>query len=305
MTSLPAAATPEAFDALDLDDPALARAVRRLVGAEVARIRAGSLPVFAVGVEQIIKLYPPCYAAERDHEARWLAALSGALPIPTPPLLDAGAADGWGWIRMGRLAGQPADQRWADIPPGERLRLSAALGEALAALHQLPAAPALASSDWGDFIRQQRRGAEARQRRLGLPEPWAEQIAPFLDRLALDITPPSLVPLHTEIMRQHVFVEEGAGGRWRLTGLLDFEPSTLGARGYELASVGIFWACGEPGLLRAVAEGCGQPTEGLPERVMGWALLHRYSNLPWYLRRMPPPAAVEALPALARRWFAV
>ena len=38
-------------------------------------------------------------------------------------------------------------------------------------------------------------------------------------------------------------------------------------------------------------------------RLLAYALLHRYSNLPWYLKRIPPPANAITLDALADAWF--
>ena len=81
----------------------------------------------------------------------------------------------------------------------------------------------------------------------------------------------------------------------------------LGHPDYELASVGVFLSCGEPALLRAVCEGYGRPGGALPpdacRRAMAFALLHRYSNLRWYLERVPPPAGVHTLEELADFWW--
>lgn len=304
--TLPPAPTGEHFDALDLDAPVFAQVAAALAGAPdatVTRFRIGSLPVFAVGRELVIKMYPPCFLQEGDHEARWLAQLSGRLPIPTPELLDRDTRDGWGWVCMRRVQGTPANECWTAIPPDERMRLSTALGEALAALHALDVPTTLARFDWDVFVQQQRKNATIRQLEKGLPKQWADQINPFLDELSLPNEP--RVPLHTEIMRRHLCVTED-GGRWRLTGLVDFEPSTLGTAMYEFSSVGLFWACGNPALLGATLDGYGH-AEGaeVSLRLMGWTLLHRYSNLPWYFRRLPPPDRVTSLRALAEHWFGV
>jgi hygromycin-B 7''-O-kinase len=48
-------------------------------------------------------------------------------------------------------------------------------------------------------------------------------------------------------MRQHLLVEPDP---WRLTGLIDFEPAIRGAREYEFAADGVFFAEGDAGLLR-------------------------------------------------------
>lgn len=294
---LPPAPTEAAYDALDLDSPALAAAAAVLAGAPVTRVRVGSLPVFG-GADRVVKLYPPCFRQEAVHEARWLARLDGALPAPTPRLLAQGEQDGWAWVRMSRLRGQPAADCWDDLSLAAKLSLSSQLGELLSALHSLSLPPALALEPWPGFVSAQRAGAVARHRRLGLSEAWAEQIPDFLAGLSLPTH--GSVPLHTEIMRAHVFVSE-ASGRWRITGLLDFEPSTLGAPGYEFASVGLFWTQGDPALMGAVCDSYGARTPGARE-MMGWAILHRYANLRWYLGRMPSPEA-QTLSGLAERWF--
>ena len=79
----------------------------------------------------------------------------------------------------------------------------------------------------------------------------------------------------------------------------------VGAPDYELASVGIFVAGAEAGVLRAVLEGYGMgPDDDLAPRIMAYALLHRYSNLRWYLERLPPVPDAKTIEALARGWFA-
>jgi hygromycin-B 7''-O-kinase len=43
--------------------------------------------------------------------------------------------------------------------------------------------------------------------------------------------------------------------------------------------------------------------EDLTHRLMICTLLHRYSNLPWFLKEAPPPAHVTPLEDLAAFWF--
>ena len=92
----------------------------------------------------------------------------------------------------------------------------------------------------------------------------------------------------------------------RLCGLFDFEPAMLGAAEYEFASVGLFVACGDARALRRVLLAYGYPPHALDEalqcRFMAYALLHRYSNLRWYLERLPAGDA-QTLEQLATRWW--
>jgi hygromycin-B 7''-O-kinase len=108
-------------------------------------------------------------------------------------------------------------------------------------------------------------------------------------------------------MREHLLVEPFGDG-WRLSGLFDFEPAMLGEADYEFASIGLFVACGDARLLRRMLRASGRPAAALdatlPMRLMTHALLHRYSHLGWYLRRLPLPQA-STLEQLAQQWFGV
>lgn len=62
------------------------------------------------------------------------------------------------------------------------------------------------------------------------------------------------------------------------------------AREYEFAAVGVFFAGRVPGLLRRTLASFGHDLDGgVPRRLLAWLLLHRYSCLPWYFRRLPGP----------------
>lgn len=106
-------------------------------------------------------------------------------------------------------------------------------------------------------------------------------------------------------MREHLLVTHDSAG-WHLSGLFDFEPAMIGAPEYDFASFGLFVSCGEARLLRRALLAYGYaPAEldgALQCRLMAYALLHRYSNLRWYLERLPPHADTT-LEQLARRWW--
>jgi hygromycin-B 7''-O-kinase len=115
------------------------------------------------------------------------------------------------------------------------------------------------------------------------------------------------VLLHTEVMRQHLLAGEGPDGRWRLCGLVDFEPAMRGEREYEFVAVGVFVAEGDARFLARTMTAYGYRHDQLgPEfrrRLLAWGIVHRYSNLTWWMRRLPEPAQ-PVLGALADRWFA-
>jgi hygromycin-B 7''-O-kinase len=256
----------------------------------------------------VLKLFPPV-AAWPDYriEPQVLAAVAGQLPTSTPRVHAAGEYDGWGYVLMSRLPGVPLDIIWNQVSAQDRDRLADQLGETIAALHQLPP-PAIKDwwpADWPVFVAHQRAHCVSEQRARGLPAVWADQIPAFLGAVALSSGPPVL--LHTEVMRQHLLASEGPGGEWQLSGLIDFEPAMRGEREYEFVSVGVFVAEGDPWFLGRTLTSYGyhpdQLGPALRRRLLALGILHRYSNLSWWMERLPGPAS-PTLGALADRWFA-
>jgi hygromycin-B 7''-O-kinase len=306
---LPLASSPAEFAAVRRDEALLRPGVDAIlahhrVGGEVMRFADGSLPVYAIGETHVLKLYPPVYVAERETEASVLAAIAGKLPIPTPRVEATGEHTGWSYILMTRLRGESLATAWPRIDEHDRERLLAELGEALAALHSIrhPVLATLAPPAWADFVAAQRASAVDRQRAKGLDAAWLEQLPAFLESVPLEV-PAEGVLLHTEVMREHLLVRGSARG-WELSGLFDFEPAMCGAPEYELAAVGVFVSCGDPRLLRALLSAYGYRDDSLDEalarRMLAYAIVHRYSNLRWYLERLPPLEA-PTLDALAVR----
>jgi len=287
------------------DSATIVDAIRRelSLGVGFRRFAGGSVPVFAVGDEHVVKLFPPNDRAFFNTERAALTRIEGRLPIPTPRELAAGERGQWLYVVMTRLSGCPLDEAWPTIETHDRFQLMREVGAALAALHATATGElAPLAVDWPRFMDAQRASCRDQQLARGLGSPWVDSVDGFLERW----TPSDdgkRVLLHTEVMRQHVLVERREHA-WHVSGLIDFEPAMIGAPEYELAAVGIFLTCAEPGLLRAFLDAYGAEIDDqLPLRIMAYALLHRYSSLRWYLERLPVPDEVGDLESLARRWF--
>lgn len=307
----PQAASPEGWDALLADDAALRAGVATiaqrhgLAGAAVRRYDSGSVPVYALGECHVLKLFPPNQVEFAQVEARVLAFLAGGLPVPTPELVAADVIDGWHALLMTQLPGQRLVDAWPLLAPVERDQLADDVGRSLAALHALDGtALGRIDPDWDDFIAAQTVSAVERQRRRGLDPHWLEQIPAFLGAWKPAASGTRCL-LHTEVMREHLLVQPGSEG-WQLSGLFDFEPAMCGDPAYEFASVGLFVACGDARVLRRILLAYGYAdaslTPALACRFMAHALLHRYSNLRWYLERLPAMGATT-LKQLAQQWW--
>ncbi|WP_394621566.1 aminoglycoside phosphotransferase family protein [Lentzea sp. JNUCC 0626] len=248
---------------------------------DVRRFEDGSLPVFAIGDDLVLKLFPPEHHDEALVEAAVMAALQGKLP--TPKLHATGLLDDWAYVLMSRLHGKE--------PTTPHVEVSRQVGEMLRMLHAVKAPDVVGPGDWAAFVQRQRAGCVELQRKRGLEDRWLEQIPDFLDEVEFEDAKPVL--LHTEVMSAHLLWRNG-----KLTGLFDFEPAMCGAFEYEFASVGLFVTKGDRECWRALVEGYGRVPDA--RRVMAYALLHVYSNMPVYLRGMPRGETFEEL---AERWF--
>jgi hygromycin-B 7''-O-kinase len=294
-TGWPPVTTDEEYQAADLL-PGVRRLCRSLGvnASNPVRYATGSLPVFALG-DLVLKLFVPECAEDARIEAGVLEAVAGRLPVPTPRVHHAGLHDGWGYVVMDRLAGRPLLEVWPAATPSRRDSIAGQLGEMIAALHELPA-PEIDGwfpDGWDAFVAAQSRVCVAHQRQRRLAEHWLAQIPEFLRDVPLDNSP---ALLHTEINGEHLYVDDD----WRLSGLLDFETAMRGACGYEFVAPGLFLADGDSRFLSRLYAAYGRAVP--PLELMAWTLLHRYSSLASYLRRLPEPPE-PTLDALAERWF--
>src|SRR4029078_7832868 len=124
---LPPIPDADAFRAVrsaDIYRPALAEVARRHgLDGDPSRYTGGSLPLFALVREHVVKLFPPPFRRNRDNERDALAFLEGELPVATPALYGADDIDGWPYLVMGQLPGRRMDEVWPALDQADRLRL--------------------------------------------------------------------------------------------------------------------------------------------------------------------------------------
>ena len=218
----------DSLDAL-MDNAAAVRAVLDVLGKRLGLPRLDTPPrgsaVVGMTADVVVKMMAPHDRAHSDAEQACLTALDGALPIPTPTLLDKGELEGWSWIVMSRLRGDELVDIWPHLTGADRLSLATQLGECLGILHRLDAPTELERVDWDDWCATRIPRIEADQRKRGCPEALLQGLE-ILVREA-DTTAQRTGWLHTEVMLEHLLVEATPSGP-RLSGLFDFEPSWVG-----------------------------------------------------------------------------
>ncbi|MEM7675916.1 MAG: aminoglycoside phosphotransferase family protein [Myxococcota bacterium] len=300
----------DAWERLRKDDVALARGVQAICrrhgidGRVIDRFTTGSVPVYALGTDRVLKLFPPDELAFFRTEVAALRSVCGQLDVPTPEVIAADDYFDWPYILMTRCRGEPLRTASAGIEPSSLRALMVELGHGVRQLHAVTVPAADLPDHWSTFAAEQRRTAVERQRARGLSAFWLEQIPSFLHAISDEELGCERVLLHTEVMREHVLVDQ-VDGDWRITGLIDFEPSMVGPAIYDFVSIGLFVTETNRDLLSAVLDGYGIESRGpaFVRRCMACLLLHRYSNLSWYLQRLGRAVEFRRLDELGALWF--
>jgi hygromycin-B 7''-O-kinase len=291
--AFPAVGSKEAYAALLRDAEAFrpgVEAIARRHGIPTSDLRplaTRSNVVWAAG-PHVVKAVPPLWPREARAERAMLEAVEGRLGLETPRLEAAGELGDWSYVVMSRLEGLPAQDVWERVPEPDRLRAFEDLGRAVARLHALSVPGLAAIERWPDVAAAQRAGWPARAREHGLPPSFVEEGTALLARVAPDVEALPTVPVHADLTWEHALLRE-AGGRWRLTGLLDFADALQAPVELELAMPTTHWIPSRPDLFRAWLRAYGLPpdalTPALSERVLACALLHRFLRLPKALAR--------------------
>ncbi|MGW2935405.1 phosphotransferase family protein [Streptomyces sp. NPDC001156] len=245
--------TIDELDAMLSDEAVLRRAALDLLdrlglaGLPVRRFDEGSLPVYAVGGDLVLKLYPRFETTKAIREARVLSHLWGQLSLPTPRLHATDEyGNGWRFVLMSRLPGLSVAEAWPRLTAVEQDRIVSESARTLASLHAMdfkPLTDVVGPTDWASFLRRRRAGTLEHHRANGVTEPWLDRIPEFLDSVPLPATT-GLALLHTEFMREHLTIDMRDGRR--LTELFDFEPAMIGDPAYDFASVGLFVTRADP-----------------------------------------------------------
>lgn len=239
----------------------------------------GSDIVWSAGAH-VIKLTAPMWTSEIAAEAAALQRVQGELDVATPNHVATGDIEGWPYVVMSHVPGQPIGELWADLDGADRVRLAGDLGRLTRAVNEL--GDESEAGAWPAFWEACTKDVGERHLKRGGPPEIAKEIDGFLAEVG-ELVPSAYGFLHTELLDVHILGEERAG-RVELSGLIDFADSCVGPVEYEFAAPIDFLFKGEPGALRAFLLGYGVDESDLgPERsrrLLAWSLCHRFGSLP-------------------------
>jgi hygromycin-B 7''-O-kinase len=265
------------------------------------RIAEGSAQLFHAGTEVVLKIFPEDELPPQTNEVQYLRLLHGRLPVETPELLDHGVLQGRPFILMSRLKGIPLVRLWTSLSTIEKEGMVTGMAEMLRALHSIPVdSVTFHETRWAQFIRGQLETLAERLSSSGLGTSTVGEMLDFINSAPpVENTSPPVI-CHTELMREHLFARR-TGGRYRLSGLLDFEPSMVAVAEYDFCAMGLFVTAGEPGLFKRFQREYGHT--GAPDGIMRMLLLHRYSNMKRFMAMASRAGHSPSIEELTGFWF--
>ena len=251
--------------------------------------------IFFVDSRFVIKIYAP-FRGQYARESASLRFAHGKFGIETPQLLHKGELEGWPYLVMTYLEGQPMREVWQSMEARERLRIVTRLSTALREFHAhaAPSSQDVLNRDWSGFVERQARKAVERQRACGANSEWLESLPAFIaDRMRLLPTSFRPVLLHGDIHPGNVLLTR-RGGRWQITGLFDFGDSFCGFHEYEFVAPGVLMVQGRREEQRAMLTAYGyheaQLDLDLRARLMLLTVFYECSDLRKYALRLRPDA---------------
>ncbi|MBN1933810.1 MAG: aminoglycoside phosphotransferase family protein [Anaerolineae bacterium] len=218
------------------------REICRREGIAFGHIEAGypgTNAVFVLDGQWVVKIYAPFCHADFDLERTLYPLLSEMTHIPSPRLLAEGVLEDamcWPYIVMDFRPGQPIREVRAQISPENRVEVAASLGAMTHELHGIPLARVARvenpRNDWPAFRRQRLANCLTElETKAGLSALVLDEMIAFVAvQTSTESAPVMLV--NGDLTEDHVLLEE-QGGRWRVSGLLDFADALIAPRAYE------------------------------------------------------------------------
>lgn len=244
-----------------------------LAGPLVRQVEGSSL-VFRAGEGPWLKLTPPFWRDGYEAEIRATAAVAGRLPTPIPELIEAGELEDWRYLISAHVPGEAFQAVADELDAAEREGLAEDLGAFMRAFHAVMP-PDLGRPAWREYLRARLADPMATHAARGTPAAWLDPIAEYLARhggALLKLSPPVLI--HADLTAEHVMLAR-AGGRWRLSGVLDLADSMTAPAELDLIAPFVELFRGEAAPQARLAAASGVQLAG-PTLTMAVAMQHRF-----------------------------
>lgn len=299
------------FTRVDVWEPVVREICRRHLSSTPREIRPGypgSHAVFMVDEAVVVKIAAPFWRDDFAREQGLYRLLEDQEELLAPRLLASGvieAGQAWPYFLMERRPGARIADVWPEVPTEDRERIVERLGRMTRALHEFPVErlswPEGTASAWAGFVERQTAGCVHHHReKQSLPAHLLEQLPDYLASVG-PLCPPDVRPrlLNGDITEDHVLLSR-VGGRWEITGWIDFGDAQVGDPEYEWVAAGLGALARDMALMRRflAAYGWERWGETFNRRMLAWTLLHRCSDMRPFLERMGGAGRVRSLEEL-------
>jgi hygromycin-B 7''-O-kinase len=230
--------------------------------------------------------------------------MAGRLSVGTPRLIGAGSIEGWPYTVMTCLPGVPMNGVWPGLDKTSRVQTASQLGAVIREWHDATAGTTVVpANNWSRFVSDRIESSLKLQRSSSLSDHLMKQISAYLsgtERLVAE--PDPAVLLHADFKREHILMSD-EGGKWRISGLIDFGDAMHGHAEYDFIKATHSLFPSDRDVLRAFFTSYGESGVTLSrdgsERMLRWALLHFDTPVAHYMRDGVGSIAVKTLSELS------
>ena len=253
----------------------------------------GTCAVFIIDVRAVIKFFPPMVAGDGAREAAVYRLLDGR--VPGASLLAAGVFPDridWPYLVVSHVSGAAWREIGATIAPMQQEVILQTMGRAVRRVHETPLGNEgwTSSARWGDFISHSLSEIDLRlQRDTSFSPALIDDLISLLSTIDWFASRPRL--LHADLTADHLLLGE-RGGRWAMTGLIDWADAMVGDPYYEWVALWFDLCRREARLFRAFWRGYDPAGEWQPlstQRLLAFTMLHRFGT--GILNDAMPPSA--------------
>ncbi|WP_066309025.1 phosphotransferase family protein [Bacillus sp. FJAT-29814] len=252
---------------------------------KVSRFSYGSNIVYSYNQKLVIKLFPSYFNDQFDREVEVLRAIAGKITsVETPKIISVGSLEGWNYLIMTELKGTLLIDLWDDLTSEEKNACSMALGKVISEFHRVPTCNfSKIKVNWQEFIRGQ--FLSMKENQADLPPDLLQSLETYVDESYIDYTP-DLKLLTGEYTPFNLLFNK-VDGKWTLTGVIDFADCFLGDGDYDLLGPILFMFNGDSDLTSSFLNSYSyeELNESLRKKLMIYTILHRYSDINYYISK--------------------
>jgi hygromycin-B 7''-O-kinase len=271
-------------------EPVVRRICQETGTAAAEKISAGypgSSAVFIVDDEVVVKIFAPFLIHDFHREIETYDLIDTALDPYLPEIKAHGFYPDkidWAFMVMEFLPGRPIREVREEIPREDKAAVAQELGWYIRRLHKVPLDDAkvieTSATAWFKFLKERRKKClEELRDKTALPLPVLREIfyllASDVFRVADDFQP-SL--LNGDFTEDHLLLEKRLG-QWRISGLIDWADSLVGAVEYEWVALW-FGLCGQDVLMfRDIMKAYDSKRRldrGFRNKMMAYTFIHRF-----------------------------